>query len=141
VDHVVDKLDTFLKGRDRDGVLVIFLSPTSVLSLALCGSGFNRLDGLIVVLVGLVEVNACLLEDLFVIGNRLGKGLNRLLVFADLVDKSGDGLVTGGLVGSVFLISCGLVVADLIQNFVNKEGDLLERGLNCHVQGNCGQHS
>jgi hypothetical protein len=69
VDHVVDELNSFLEGGDGDRVLVIFFRPSSVFSFSLGCSLFDGFYGLIVILVGLVEVNASLLEDFLVVGD------------------------------------------------------------------------
>lgn len=139
VDHVVDQLDSFLQGGDRDRVLVIFLLPSGVLSKSLGGSSLDGLDGFIEVLFSLSQIDLSLSQDVFVISDGSLESGNSISVFSDLLLQSGDGLVTNGLVRSVLLISNLLVSVDLAQDLINQEGDLLEWGLDGNVHGNGGQ--
>jgi len=77
VDHVLDELDAFLKGGDLDGLFVVIGSPFAVLGLTFGGALFDGFDGLVVVLVGLLEL-------------LLGR-VEELLVVDDLVLDAGDG--------------------------------------------------
>lgn len=139
VDHVVDQLNSFLQGGDRDSVLVVFLLPSLVLGVSLGGSSLDGLDGFIEVLLSLGQINLSLSQDIFVIGDGSLESCDSFLVLSDLLLQSRDGLVTDGLVRSVLLISNLLVGVDLAQDLIDQEGDLLEGGLDGNVHGDSRQ--
>jgi len=66
---VVDQFGTFIKGGDLDGHVVVFVGPFFVSGLSFGGSDFDGLDGFVIIVVGLGEVNSGLGEDFFVIGD------------------------------------------------------------------------
>lgn len=139
VDHVVDQLDSFFQGGDGDGVLVVFFSPSVVLSSSLGGSFLDGLDGFIEVSFSLGQVDFSLGQDIFVISDGGLEGGNSILVFSDLLLQSSDGLVANALVRSVLGISRLLIGVNLAQDLIDQEGDLFKWGLDGNVHGDGGQ--
>lgn len=140
VDHVVDQLDSLFQSGNRDRVLVVFLSPSGVLSSSLGSSSLDGLDGFIEILLSLSQIDLSLGQDIFVVSNGSLEGGDGILVLSDLLLQSSDGLVTGGLVRSVLLVSRLLVSIDLAQDLINQKGDLFEGGLDGDVHGDSRQN-
>lgn len=141
VNHVLDQLNTLFESGDLDLGLVIFISPLLMLSVSFGGTLFDGFNGLIVVLVGLIELLLRSTEDIFVIGNRGFKRSNGLGLILDLLNKSTDGLVTSGLVGLVVFIILTLIGLELSGDFVQKKDDFLLGSGRGNVQGNSGDES
>jgi hypothetical protein len=57
VNHVLDELDSLFQSGDLNGENVVLVSPGTVFSLSLGGSGLNGCDCFIVVSVGLFQVS------------------------------------------------------------------------------------
>lgn len=70
----------------------------------------------------------------------MGQGLDGSLVLSNLLGQSGDGLIAGGLVGSVLLVSNLLVGVNFGKNLIDQESDFLNWALDGNVQGDSGQH-
>jgi hypothetical protein len=66
---VLDELDSLFQSGDLNGEDVVLISPGTVFSFSLCGSGLDGGDGFIVVSVGLFQVSGGLSEDVGVFGN------------------------------------------------------------------------
>jgi len=141
MNHVLDQLNTLLESGDLDLGLVVLISPLLVLGVSLGGTGFDGLNGLIVILVGLFETLLGSGEDVSVVGNGVLEGGDGLGLVLDLLLETTEGLVTGGLVGLVVSVSLTLVTVKLSGDFVQKKDDFLLRGLGSNVQGDSGDES
>lgn len=136
VDHVLDELDALFEGGNLDGLGVIFFSPFVVFSFTLGCAGGDGVNGLVVILVGLFKVNLGLFNNFGIIANGSAEGGNGIGLFADLFSEAGEGIVTGGLIGSVLFVSLGLGVFKVSNNLVQQKGDFFHGVLGNHVQGN-----
>ena len=67
MDHVLDYFNTFFQGGDFDGRLIVFVGPGGVFSFSLGGSGFDSLDGLVVIVLGGGQIDFGLLQNAFII--------------------------------------------------------------------------
>jgi len=126
---VLDELDTFFEGGNLNLSFVIIISPLGVFNLSLFGSLVDGIDGLIVVLLGLSEVNLSLFEDGTVVGDGGFEGSDGGYVLGDLLVESTDGFVTHGLVGLVVGVMFSLILLELSGDFVKEEGDFFLGGI------------
>jgi len=70
----------------------------------------------------------------------LGQGLDGSLVLSNLLGQSGDGLIAGGLVGSVLLVSNLLSRVNFGKDLIDQESDFLDWALDGNVKSDSGQH-
>lgn len=98
VDHVLDELDSFFEGGDLNGLDVVVLGPFAVFNFSFVGAVIDSFNGLIVVLVGLFQINGSLLHNFSIFSDGVAQRSDGVFLFGNLFSEAAKGLVTGGLV-------------------------------------------
>lgn len=105
MNHVLNKLHAFFKCGNLSGLFIVVFTPCAVFGFTFFSTVINSLNGFIIIVVGLSQVNVSLFKNFIVVMNSISQRCYCFSLFQDLFAETTNCLFTNGIISAVLFVS------------------------------------